>query len=146
MITKEQNINKYCCLYVSDFHLEMILLPFIKNKMKSSEILIFTQKDLSESINILIEKINLSTECKKDILNIKNWNNTKLNECNNQKIKEYTIIINGDDQYRNSINQEIKKIKTNQICIVDCYNINDIEIKKYEIKEKYRAILNTESI
>ena len=34
MITKEHETKKYCCFYASDFHLEMILLPYIKNNIQ----------------------------------------------------------------------------------------------------------------
>ena len=146
MITKEQNINKYCCLYVSDFHLEMILLPFIKNKMKSSEILIFTQKDLSKSIKILLERTNLSNESKNIILNIRNWNNKQIDEINKLSNKEYTIIINGDEKYRNIISKKINNLEINVINIIDCYDINNSRIKEYEINNKYKGILNTENI
>ena len=95
MITKEHKINKYCCLYVSDFHLEMILLPYLKNKIDNSKTLIYTQKDLMESIRILLDKTNLKFEDKKKILNLKYWNNN-INEICNENVKEYTIIVNGD--------------------------------------------------
>ena len=146
MITKKQDINKYCCLYVSDFHLEMILLPFIKNKMQNSEILIFTQKDLSTSIKILLERINLNNESKNNILNIKNWNNKYIDEINNLNNKEYTIIINGDEKYRNSINEKMNNLAINVINIIDCYDINNTCIKEYEINNKYKCILNTGNI
>ncbi len=146
MITKEQNINNYCCLYVSDFHLEMILLPFIKNKMKTSEILIFTQKDLSKSIKILLERTNLSNESKNIILNIRNWNNKQIDEINKLSNKEYTIIINGDEKYRNIISKKINNLEINVINIIDCYDINNSRIKEYEINNKYKGILNTENI
>ena len=145
MITKEQNINKYCCLYVSDYHLEMILLPFIKNKKQNSEVLIFTQNDLSDSIKVLLEKTNLSAESKNNILNIKNWNNKNIDEISKSD-KVYTIIINGEEEYINTINKKIEGLKINVINIVDCYDLNECRIKSYEIRNKYKGILNTESI
>ena len=64
MITKEvDNINK-CCLYANDFHLEMILLPYIKENLGKSKFVILTQNNLKDTIKILLEKVNLS---KKDI-------------------------------------------------------------------------------
>ena len=44
MITKESKAVKKCCLYASDFHLEMILLPYIKERINKSNFIIFTQK------------------------------------------------------------------------------------------------------
>ena len=47
MVTKECNSEKKCCLYASDYHLEMILLPYIENKIDESNFVIITQKNLS---------------------------------------------------------------------------------------------------
>ena len=62
MVTEEQKGKKLCCFYASEYHLEMILLPYIKNNLKNSNFTIFTQKDLSKSINLLLERINLKKE------------------------------------------------------------------------------------
>ncbi len=146
MITKEQKINKYCCLYVSNFHLEMILLPFIKNRLKNSKVLIFTQNNLLETLNILLTKINLSNENKKNILKIESWSNKKIDKIDDEDINEFTIIINGDKEYRDRINDKIEKLKINVKNIVDCYDVNECRIQSYEIRNKYKGILNTESI
>ncbi len=145
MITKEHKINKYCCLYVSDFHLEMILLPYLKNKIDNSKTLIYTQKDLMESIRILLDKTNLKFEDKKKILNLKYWNNN-INEICNENVKEYTIIVNGDREYITNVNNEIRKLKADVVNIVDCYDITKIDIKSQDINDNYKGVLNTESI
>lgn len=146
MITKEQSINKYCCLYVSEYHLEMILLPFIKNKLKESEILIFTQNNLLETLHTLLKKTNLSNENKKRIIDIKNWNTEKIDLINNEDIYEYTIIINGDEEYRDRINKKIEKFNINVKNIVDCYDVNNTSIKSNYIQNNYKGVLNTKSI
>ncbi len=145
MITKKQKINKNCCLYVSDFHLEMILLPYLKRRMKNSEILIYTQNDLAESIKILLDRTNLNIEDKEKILNINCWNNVNKNELYEEKGYEYTIIINGDIEYIMDINEKIKTINSEIINVVDCYNINNINIKSQYINENYKGTLNTKS-
>ncbi len=146
MITKEQSINKYCCLYVSEYHLEMILLPFIKNKLRESEILIFTQNNLLETLHTLLKKLNLSNENKKRIIDKKNWKTEKIDLINNEDINEYTIIINGDEKYRDRINKKIEKFNINVKNIVDCYDVNNTSIKSNYIQDNYKGILNTESI
>ena len=147
MITKKQRINKYCCLYVSDFHLEMILLPFIQNKLKESEILIFTQNSLLETLHILLKRMNLSNENKKRIVDIKNWNNEKIDIINNnEELNEYTIIINGDEEYRDIINKNKENFNINVKNIVDCYDVNNTSIKSNYIQNNYKGVLNTESI
>lgn len=141
MITKEQKINKYCCLYVSDFHLEMILLPFIKNKIKESKILIYTQSDLLGTLKVLLTRTNLSYENKRNILKIENWNNKIYKNINHEDTSEYTVIINGNDEYRKMIKKGLKNLNIKNI--VDCYNLNDSNIQKNKIKNKYNGILNT---
>ncbi len=145
MFTKKQRINKYCCLYVSDFHLEMILLPYLKKKINNSKILIFTQTNLTESIKILLDKTNFNIEDKEKILNINCWNNVNKNELYEEKGYEYTIIINGDIEYIMDINEKIKTINSEIINVVDCYNINNINIKSQYINENYKGTLNTKS-
>ena len=145
MFTKKQKINKYCCLYVSDFHLEMILLPYLKKKINNSKILIFTQTNLTESIKILLDKTNFNIEDKEKILNINCWNNVNKNELYEEKGNEYTIVINGDIEYIMDINEKIKTINSEVINVVDCYNINNINIKSQYINENYKGTLNTKS-
>ena len=65
MITKEHEVKKYCCFYASDFHLEMILLPYIKKNMYKYKFMIFTEENLSDSMNILLNRTNLNKEEKK---------------------------------------------------------------------------------
>ncbi len=146
MITKKQKINKNCCLYVSDFHLEMILLPYLKRRMNNSEILIYTQNDLAESIKTLLDRTNLNIEDKEKILNIKYWDNKNINKNKNENSKEYTIIINGNKEYIKEINKKIKILNAEVINVVDCYDINNCIIEPSFIKSNYKNILNTENI
>ena len=146
MITKGQKINKYCCLYVSDFHLEMILLPYLKNKIDNSNTLIFTQKNLTKSIKILLEKTNLNNKDKEKLLNIKYWDTENIDENYKEDFNEYTIIINGDKEYIKEINKKIKRIDAEVINVVDCYDINNSMIEPSYIKNNYKTILNTESV
>ena len=50
MITEETVIEKSCLFCASDYHLEMILLPYICKKVKKEKIIIITQDDLDSSI------------------------------------------------------------------------------------------------
>ena len=68
MITKENNLEKICALYASDFHFEMMILPYISNKIKNKEnVFIITDKDLTDTVKIVISKINLKEDIKKEI-------------------------------------------------------------------------------
>ena len=146
MITKESKITKYACFYVSNYHLEMILLPYIKNKIDKSNIVIFTEENLQDTINTLLSRTNFRQEEKKQILNLHYWNNNKevkISKLNNQ---EYSFIVNGSLEYIKEINLKIKEINLKKINIIDCFDINNKDLNINEIKANYEKILNTQNI
>jgi len=148
MITKECYIKKICLLCASDYHLEMILLPYIKERMDSSNIIIFTENNLEESIKVLLTKVNLDENDKEKIksLNWKKTNDFKFEEINNMKDKNINIIINGSSNYIESVNKKIKEVLRRDIEIVDCIHVLDSDIEITEISKKYEKILNTQKI
>ena len=144
MITKDSKLKRYCCIYVSEFHLELILVPYIKNKMDKSKIIIFSEKNLDNTIKILLEKINLSEDDKSKILNL-NWEGTKEEEFYNNIYDEYTFIINGNIDYISKINKKIDGLKLKNVNIIECFDINEKGVQALEIKGKYDEILNTKT-
>lgn len=143
MITKEYNLKKYCCFYVSDFHLEMILLPYIKNNINKSKIIITSQKDLRESIKLLLERTNLSEKEKEKIHKL-NWSNKIRKEI--YDCEEITLIRIGDSNYITEMNQHLENINVKNINIIDCYNINEKNIEISKIKLNYEKVLNTKNV
>lgn len=146
MITEESNSVKKCCLYASDFHLEMILLPYIKERINKSNFVIITQNDLSDTIKVLLDRVNIEEQEKQKILNL-NWNiATKENIESTKKIIEnnrnMNIIVNGDCNYIEKINNDLKLLDNN-MNIVDCFNINDKQLNMNNIKNNYEEVLNT---
>lgn len=143
MITKESGINKVCSFYASDFHLEMMMLPYINKKLEqNANIILFTQKDLEKSIKVLMSKINLSEEKKQKIANL-NWSNHSIIKL--EKIKpedEQIFFIIGDELYIKQINEKLKNIKGN-VTIVDCYELEQVENKVKQIVQMHDKILNT---
>ena len=150
MITKECKITKKCCFYASDFHLEMILLPYIKEKINESNFIIITQNDLRDSIKILLDRVNIKDQEKENILNL-NWNKSNIvNEDNIENFdfdnKSVNIIINGDYNYIQKTNDKLKILSNNSnnsINIIDCFNISDQKLDINIIKNKYKEVLNT---
>ena len=63
MVVENNKIEKICCFYVSDFHLEMILVPYI-NAHINENIVIITENDFNETVGILVSKMNLKKENK----------------------------------------------------------------------------------
>ena len=122
MITKEYQAEKTCVFYASEYHLEMILLPYI---IKKEKVIIFTEKPLEKTLYKLLEKINLNKENKEKIIKIK-WQAQE--NSNYEKLKKYvekdrnlTIIINGSINYIKTINNKIKDFDNKKIEIIDCY-------------------------
>lgn len=133
----ENKVEKLCCFYVSDFHLEMILLPYI-NKKIDEKIVIKTEKDLKDTVESLVSKMNLDIEKKEKILSL-GWNGQ-----NNKEIEDKSnIIIIGNQKYINNINSEIKERNIKDITIIDCYNFEDTKDEMDNIISNYRMNLNT---
>ena len=145
MITKESNIKKYCCFYVSEYHLEMILLPYIKNNMDKSKIMIFTEDNLMDTIKILLEKINFAEDDKNKILNL-DWQGKNDVEFLENDLNEYTFIINGKNDYINKINKKIENLTLKNVNIIHCFNINNKNQENLQLQGKYDGILNTKNI
>ncbi len=148
MITKEvDNINK-CCLYANDFHLEMILLPYIKENLGKSKFVILTQNNLKDTIKILLEKVNLS---KKDISELYKIDWSTKTEEKIKNIQEYsnnknktTVVINGNVDFVKENIEIINSFNKNNIDVIECYNVEDLKSTKINIEEY--EILNTKRI
>ena len=148
MITKERNLEKMCSFYASDFHLEMIMLPYINRKInEEANIIIMTEKNLQETIEIVVSKINISENKKNKILSL-DWD---ANDCEKlrriKKIKndnELIIFIIGDENYIENANKNIEDIvKDTNSKIIDCYSLKEAETKFEHILSKHSKVLNT---
>ena len=151
MLTEKLKINKKCLFCASDYHLEMILLPYINKKIDQIEIVILTQNDLSETVNVLLNRINIKGEMKDKIRYLDWGNNDEIKIKNIKKyIKEknnHIIIINGEYDYIIDMNNKLKDIINNEnIEIIDCFHIGDEMVDINKISKRYRLILNTEKI
>ena len=148
-ITKEIN----CAFYASDYHFEMISLPYISRSMdQNKEIIILTENDLDDTVKTLISKINLNEEKKKKILKL-NWKNEdliKFKELSKKtkENKEIVIFIKGKQNYIKNINKNIEKwvMKNSNIKVVDCYEFFEVKNKMKEVAGEYDKVLGTTAI
>lgn len=148
---KNSNNTKVCAFYASDYHFEMISLPYIeKNISLGKNVIIFTEEDLSKTINVLLSRLTLEESKKAKILQI-NWKNNdqeKIQDVKNIKNqnKNVTIFVKGNKKYIYETNEKLKEIIDNSSCnIIDCYNIESIDnIKK--VQEQYNKVLNTSGL
>ena len=150
MNKNQETKEKICAFYASDYHFEMISLPYIDKKIEENkEVIVLTENDLEETMKILISKMNLQEEKKKKILNI-NWKDDDLNKfkrINNyiNQQKEMVIFIKGKENYIRNVNKNIEKWieKSNNIKVIDCYDMEEVSEKIDNIIGEYKKILNT---
>ncbi|CDA15904.1 unknown [Clostridium sp. CAG:571] len=153
MVYTNDNIKKICNFYVSDWHLAVMLLPYINKEInKGTKITTVFQNNMKNNIETLVRKLNLKNE--KEILQI-DWN-TKNNSILERYVKENLssgeenlFIINGDKEYVEKSNEKVieyigkNKTKKNFIKIVDCYEVEQNEEKMYNIIKMHDCVLNT---
>ena len=140
------NQENSCAFYASDYHLEMIMLPYINENLKENKnIYVFTQNNLENTMNELLNKINLKKETKNNILNI-NWKNDDKNKYNDliNDDKELTIFVKGNEDYIEKINDSLSKIRVSRkIEVVDCYNLEDIGDSIKRIAGEHKNVFRT---
>ncbi len=143
-------MKKICAFYASDYHFEMISLPYIEESLeKRKEIIILTENDLQSTIKTLISNINIE-EKKKQSLEQINWKNEDLKKFKKIKRdtdenKDVVIFIKGKENYIRNINKNIEKwtSKNNKVKIVDCYDMNEVAEKVDTLMAKYKIVLGT---
>ena len=148
-LTKE----KSCAFYASDYHFEMISLPYISKSMdENKEIIILTENNLKDTVDTLISKMNLKKEKQEKILSL-DWNNNDLKKFKeiSKKSKEdadMVIFIKGKQNYIQNINKNIEKwVSTDKhVKIIDCYEFFEVEETIEEIAKKYDKVLGTSRI
>ena len=140
-IEKKENKKMYV-FYVSEFHLEMILLPFVNKKIEEKEkIIINTEYDLEDTMKVLLNRMNLKEENNEKILGLY-WNKKEKQEMYNKS----NIITIGRQEYIDKINSEIKQENLNNIRMLDCYKFDDIKEEISDIANKYDGNFNTSSL
>ena len=141
MVVKDKKIEKVYSSYVSEYHLEMILVPFINSKIEEKEnVVIETEYDMNETLNTLLSKLNLKEENKEKILRL-GWNKKE----NNIESKDNVIII-GNKDYIDNTNRRIMQKNIEDLTIVDCYKFEDICNNMSEVADKYDFNLNTNGL
>ena len=143
-------MKKICAFYASDYHFEMISLPYIEESLeKRKEIIILTENDLQSTIKTLISNINIEEKKKQGLEQI-NWKNEDLKKFKKIKRdtdenKDVVIFIKGKENYIRNINKNIEKwtSKNNKVKIVDCYDMNEVAEKVDTLMAKYKIVLGT---
>lgn len=150
MLKKDKTKEKNCLFFASDYHFEMISLPYINKSIKNNkEVIVISENNLENTINKLLLQVNLEDDEKDKILKI-DWKNNDFDKFKEikeaDKEKRNTIVfIKGKENYIKNVNKNLENwIKDdNKIEIIDCYDINEIEENVEEIAKKYNNILVT---
>ena len=149
MLKKDKTKEKNCLFFASDYHFEMISLPYINKSIKNNkEVIVISENNLENTINKLLLQVNLEDDEKDKILKI-DWKNNDFDKFKEikeaDKEKRNTIVfIKGKENYIKNVNKNLENwIKDdNKIEIIDCYDINEIEENVEEITKKYNNILH----
>lgn len=139
MVLEEKKVKNICNFYVSEYHLEIMLLPYISKKIDNEEnITIITEIDLESTLNVVIERINLDKDKKEKIKKI-GWNIQNIENI----IPNTNVILIGSKKFINEKVFELKERQVENLEIIACYNYNEVKNYMKEIVSKYDGMLNT---
>jgi hypothetical protein len=160
MKNKGNDIKKICGFYINNCHLTTMMLPYIHKEIeKDNEIITIFQNGIRNNIEEVLSKMNLNKALQSKILNI-NWNrvNTikysdikeKLENIKGEKYDNVNILINGNTDFINKVNQNIeraiKNININStISIINYYEVTGM-ININEITNQHEYIINTSGV
>lgn len=139
MVLEEKKVKNICNFYVSEYHLEIMLLPYISKKIDNEEnITIITEIDLESTLNVVFERINLDKDKKEKIKKI-GWNIQNIENI----IPNTNVILIGSKKFINEKVFELKERQVENLEIIACYNYNEVKNDMKEIVSKYDGMLNT---
>ena len=159
----EKNYLKVCSIYVSDWHLTAMLLPYIEEAVEKEEHLnTILQKNISYNMKEILSRIQMNDR-KKDLIMQIGWKNKSLIKYGEikkymEKItrnkREITVIVEGNKDRIEYINKNIdkwykkseKRLCRKQIKIINCYEISEFNQDLYGILDQHDKILNTSGI
>ena len=146
----EKTKEKTCVFFASDYHFEMVTLPFIEENLRNNKkIIVLTENDLEDTIKNLISKVNLKKEKKEKIFEI-DWKNNDLKKFKEIKKEvenkeDLIIFIKGKENYIKNVNENIEKWtnKIDTVKIIDCYDVEEIREHFADVVNNYENVLST---
>lgn len=136
-------IKKTYCLYASEWHLTIMLLPFISKKLfEKDRIYMKFENSIEDKMKQLVDKLDFRN---KDELNNIQWNIEINDEDYTQNERIY--IVAGSNEYMEDMNKKINlfyKNKESNVEIINCFDIEKIDKKSELLRdESYINILTT---
>ena len=152
MVKENKSQEKLCLFFASDYHFEMISLPYInENLKKDKNVIVMTENNLDGTIDKLLSRLNLDKDEKNRLTKI-DWKNDDVKKFKeikkaNENEKETIIFVKGKENYIDSINKNIGNwINTNNVKIIDCYDINEVYEDVSSIAKNYKKVLSTSGV
>lgn len=152
MMKENKREEKLCLFFASDYHFEMISLPYINESLKKNEnVIVMTENNLDSSVDKVLSRINLNKEERNRLTKI-DWKNDDVNKFREIKNadkegKDTLIFVKGRENYIDNMNKNIKNwTNFSEVKVVDCYDINEIHDDISSIVKKYDKILSTSGI
>lgn len=149
MVRENKSKGKLCLFFASDYHFEMISLPYInKNLKKDKNVIMITENDLEDSVDKVLSSITLNQEEKDKITKI-DWKNNDLNKFReikraNEECRDTVVFVKGKESYIDTINKNIENWTSgDNIEIINCYDINEIHDDVEDIAKSYGGVLST---
>lgn len=147
MENQRGTIMKVCNFYVSQWHLAMTLIPYLKTCIEQYEIETLFEMDMLERVQILLSKIPMEEQKKKEILAL-NWfqeTKSKMTQASTKTDKMW--IIAGSQSYVEEKNRLVDEWRKNypeeNIKIVNCYYLEKKQMNMKDIMQKHQKILST---
>ena len=147
------NVKKICNFYMSDWHFTVMILPYINKEInKNTKVITILEKDMTDKVEMLVDKLNIKN--KSEILKI-NWKNSNINsfekelENNLQHNEDNLLIINGTNNYIKEVNYKIdeelhkEEYSQKKVKILDCFDFDSNKDNMRNILKNYDGMLNT---
>ena len=148
MLKENKTEDKSCLFYVSDYHFEMIALPYMKEKIENNnQVIVMTQENLEDSMKHLLDKVNLDSDDKKKIEKI-NWKEKSVEEISEiDTFNNKVVFVKGTEKYIKNVNQKINEVSNVQnLQVIDCYDVNNVDESIIDITKDYNSILSTSGL
>lgn len=130
-MNKISNTQKVCGFYVSNIHFATMILPFANRQLEEkTNIITFFENNFTTNIELVLSRLTLSEQRKKEILSI-NWRDTnnvkylnieRILKTNLKKQEKNLIIINGTEEYINTVNDGIERYVQKNAKKINCNN------------------------
>ncbi len=147
MENQRGTMMKVCNFYISQWHLAMTLIPYLKTNMEQYEVGTLFERDMLDRVQILLSKIPMEEQKKKEILALNWYQETEKQMKQIPRKQDKMWIIAGNQSYVEEKNRWVDEWRKNypeeNIKIVNCYYLEENQMNMKDIMQKHQKILST---